>query len=161
MNQIKQDAQRVYHELQNAFCVYTFGNGGSCTIANHMEVDWTKNSNGFIETRSLCSNTAMIMMIANDYGYEETGAKQIEWMAFQDAVVVLVSSSGNSPNIIKTAKAAKTKGCRVIGFTGFSGGELKTLSDVSVHIDSNDYGVVEDYHSQVMHEVARMLKAQQ
>lgn len=148
--------------------VYTFGNGGSCSIANHMEVDWTKNSGGVWSVRSLCANTAMIMMIANDYGYSYTCSKQLEWLfratfgqtKFCTLVpLVLVSSSGNSKNVIKAAKTAKRLGLRVIGFTGFDGGELKKLSDLSIHIDSTDYGAIEDYHSNVMHEVARQLKA--
>jgi D-sedoheptulose 7-phosphate isomerase len=155
---IKKDAKKVHQVLLEGPNVYTFGNGGSCAIANHMAVDWTKNSGFELGVMSLCANAAMLTMIANDYGFEHTCSKQLLPLA-NNSVLVLISSSGNSKNIVAAAKAAQSFGIEVLGFTGFDGGELKKLSDVNVHIDSKDYGVVEDYHCNVMHEVARMLRS--
>lgn len=157
---IREEAHRVYEYINAEVfpTVFTFGNGGSCSIANHMEVDWTKNSDGAWSVTSLCSNSAMLSMMANDYEYEQTCAKQVLWKGTPDSTLVLISSSGKSQNIIKGARAARALGMAVIGFTGFEGGGLRDLCHVSVHLDSQDYGEIEDYHSQVMHEVARMLK---
>lgn len=157
------DAKRVAAYLRKTNCIiYTFGNGGSASIANHMACDWMKGTydpNGFIlKVISLCSNMPLITALANDFGYEETCAKQIEYLCHSKNTLILISSSGKSANVVKAAIKAKKLGLTVIGFTGFDGGLLKPLSDISVHLDSDDYGEVEDYHSQVMHEVARQLR---
>lgn len=156
---IKRDAKKVFDVIKSCKTpVYTFGNGGSTTIANHMEVDWTKCSQFKLQVRSLCSNPAMLTMIANDYGFVNVCSLQLRAVR-QPGVLILISSSGDSPNVVTTAAMFKAApGWSVIGFTGFSGGGLKNRSDISVHINSKDYGVIEDYHSNVMHEVARMLK---
>lgn len=156
---IESAALDVIKGLQDAAIVYTFGNGGSASIANHMACDWTKSTGGVFRVISLAANPSMIMAIANDCGYEETCRAQLDWLMDGEETVVLVSSSGNSPNIVKAAEFVKDCGCTLIGFTGFDGGALKQLCDISVHIDSNDYGVIEDYHSQVMHEVVRQINS--
>lgn len=157
---IKEDADRVVNALCTARCgqIYTFGNGGSSSIADHMACDWMKGTDGNFLVHSLSSNPALLSALANDFGYESTASKQLEWLVSRFDVVVLISSSGNSPNVVKAAKTARDIGCVVVGFSGFDGGELRKLSHVSVHIESTDYGICEDYHSQVMHEVARQLK---
>ncbi len=157
---IKKDAKKVYEAItkQSVPYVFTFGNGGSCAIANHMEVDWSKNSQGAWVVESLCSNTAMITMIANDYGYDQSCSKQVEWKGLAGSHLVLISSSGNSPNIVNAAKAARFMGMVIIGFTGFDGGWLKEISDVNVHINTKFYEEAEDYHHQVMHEVSRLIR---
>ena len=70
-------------------------------------------------------------------------------------LLILISSSGNSPNIIEAVKYAQSKQCLVIGLTGFDGGELKKLADVSLHVDSQNYGVIEDCHQSIMHIIAQ------
>lgn len=160
---IKKDAVKVlqYITTNDLWSLYTFGNGGSATIANHMAVDWVKNSAGKLAVESLCANVGMIMMIANDYGYSETCAQQLLWRRVGGPALILISSSGKSPNIIEAAKMAKSLRMPIIGFTGFDGGELKNLSDISVHINSKDYEEAEDYHQMVMHQVSRLLRASQ
>lgn len=138
--------------------IYTFGNGGSASIAEHMACDWMKGTNGMFQVVSLSSNGPLLSAIANDCGYDQTCAKQLEWQANPEDIVVLISSSGKSENIVKAAEMALFLGCELIGFTGFSGGPLKELADISVHISSDDYGIVEDYHSTVMHQVLRDLR---
>lgn len=155
---IRKEAKKVYDYIsQWEGPIYTFGNGGSCTIANHMAVDWFKNSDWKLEIHSLCANPAMLLMLANDYGAQYTCSYQLTPLVV-NSLVILISSSGTSPNIVEAAHHAKYCGHEILGFTGFNGGALKKLSNVSVHIDSSDYGTVEDFHSNVMHEVARMLK---
>ncbi len=168
--EISVDATNIVNEIKKKFSdhrsgvIYTFGNGGSASIADHMACDWMKgtytNKPGCKSLRviSLSSNGALLSAIANDMGYEETGSRQIQWLADAWDIIVLISSSGTSKNIVKAAEEARRKGCILIGFTGFTGGSLKQWADVSVHCDSDDYGVIEDYHSNVLHEVARQLR---
>lgn len=145
--------------LDKANRIPVFGNGGSASIANHMACDWMKGSNGRIIMESLCANTALLTAIGNDMGYDETCAAQIRWTRKHITnPVILISSSGSSKNIVKAAKLIRERERPLIAFTGFDGGPLKKLATTSVHIDSQDYGEIEDYHSQVMHEVARMLR---
>lgn len=160
---IKKDAKDVYDWInQNSMpIVTTFGNGGSAAIAQHMEVDWTKNSEGKWNVDCLCSNFCMASMIANDYGYDQTLSKQLEWKG-PGTHLVLISSSGNSPNIVRGARWAKEHGVFVIGFTGlYDGGELLKLSDLSVHINTIDYEEAENYHHEVMHQVSRFLRGEE
>jgi phosphoheptose isomerase len=104
----------------------------------------------------LTSNTALLTAIANDFNYSQTFSFQLELANLTaDDVVLLISSSGNSENVIQAAEFAKAKGVKVIGLTGFSGGKLKTTADISLHIDCDNYGVVEDCHQSIMHVLAQ------
>ena len=141
--------RNVSHPEINGF-LYFAGNGGSAAISNHFECDIGKGlGKGHpwaIKARSLVSNPSMLMAIANDIGYDEVISFQLEKTATPNDAVILISSSGNSPNIVKAAKVSKNLGVPVIGFTGFDGGGLKELSDINFHIPVHDYGIVEDCH---------------
>jgi D-sedoheptulose 7-phosphate isomerase len=105
----------------------------------------------------LSSNLPLISAVANDIGYEDTIVFQLCRLAKQGDIVILISSSGNSPNILKAAKWAVDYGVLVIGMTGFSGGKLKELSDISLHVPIKNYGVVEDCHQSLMHIIAQFI----
>ncbi len=146
------------HTMEQA--IYTFGNGGSASIADHMACDWMKGTGGNWSVVSLSSNGPLLSAIANDMGYEYTCSAQLNWLPIPRALV-LISASGNSPNVIKAAIWAQNQYVPIIGFTGFDGGRLKMMCDVSVHIECTCYGVAEDFHSQVMHEIVRMLRVKE
>ena len=122
--------------------VFTAGNGGSAAIANHLCCDWTKGT--FIEnklrlkTYSLCSNVELMTAISNDFGNNEVFSRQLKMLAEPQDALVLISSSGNSPNILSAAQEAKKLKIPVIGFTGFTGGGLKEIADVSIHVEANN-----------------------
>lgn len=120
------------------------GNGGSASIAEHCAVDLTKNA----RVRAVdFSSSAMITCFANDYGYTEWVAKAIEFYGDKGDVAVLISSSGNSENIINAAKKAKKIGMIVITFSGFSpDNELRKLGDINFWVNSRAYNVVETTH---------------
>jgi len=84
--------------------------------------------------------------IGNDLGYDHVFSRQLQNLLQRDDVVVIISGSGNSPNVIKAAEYAKEKGATTIGMTGFSGGKLRKMVDICLHIDSDQYGVIEDLH---------------
>lgn len=120
------------------------GNGGSAAMASHVSVDFTKQ--GRVRTVNF-NESDLITCFANDYGYENWIEKAIEFYGDRDDVVILISSSGNSKNIINAAKRAKELGMLVIGFSGFSkDNSLKKNSDLSFWVDSKAYNIVENTH---------------
>lgn len=141
--------------------MFVGGNGGSAAIANHLTCDIQKGCRPekLLRVHSLSCNTPLITAIANDIGYDQTLKHQLEsHFEYLSDVVVLISSSGKSPNIVEAAKYTKEQGIILIGMTGFTGGPLKELSDISIHVDSYDFGHIEDTHSHVTHSIARYIR---
>lgn len=132
--------------------IYIMGNGGSASTASHMVNDLgaglrRRNIKNF-DVISLADNVAVTTAIANDIGYENIFYMQLEGLLKPEDLIIAISCSGNSPNIIKAVEYAKNIGSTIIGITGFDGGDLKKLSDVNFHIDApkGEYGLVEDMH---------------
>ena len=141
--------------------VLVAGNGGSAAIAEHLCCDWTKGTSceghPIISSRSLTANSALYSAIANDYGFESVFDAQLGFFAKEGDVLIAISSSGNSPNILNAARRGKELGTFVAGFTGFSGGELRSLADASIHVPVSNYGIVEDAHQAIMHVIAQYI----
>ena len=137
------------------------GNGGSAAITEHLSCDHTKaiacdtNLNPFVIP--LQSNVSLNTAIANDYRYEEVFSRQIRWWPKEFGLLV-VSSSGNSSNIVNAVLEAKDKGAVTMAMVGFDGGKVKDLVDICVHVDSDNYGVVEDCHQIIMHSMAQSIR---
>lgn len=132
--------------------IYILGNGGSAATASHMENDLgiglkIRNIRNF-NVQSLSDNSSVCTAIANDIGYENIFYTQLKNNIKEEDLVIAISCSGNSKNIIKAVKYAKKMNSKIIGMTGFDGGELRTLSDVNFHIETEkgEYGLVEDAH---------------
>ena len=144
--------------------IFSVGNGGSAAIAEHLCCDWSKGtfSRGHppISSRSLTSNNPVYSAIANDYGFNQVFAGQLQLFASAGDLVIAVSSSGNSENIIAAAQKAHELGLEVIGLTGFSGGRLKDMADVSIHISADNYGIVEDAHQSLIHIIAQFIASE-
>ena len=132
--------------------VYVIGNGGSAATASHMANDF----GGGLKLRdirnfkvvSLADNSALCTAIANDVGFENIFYAQLVDEISDNDLLIAISCSGNSPNIVKAIEYADEVGTEIIGLSGFSGGRLKELSTYNYHIetDSGEYGVVEDLH---------------
>ncbi len=135
---------------QSGSCVYVFGNGGSAGTAAHMENDFNKGISERLEKkyrfRCINTNMATVMAIANDNGYENVFVQQLENILNKEDVIVAISGSGNSENVIRAVEYAKGQGCKIIGMTGYSGGRLKDLSDVSLHVPIDNMQIAEDVH---------------
>ena len=134
--------------------IYTMGNGGSAALADHLAADFEKNAfpNGpRPRITSLSSQTAKILAYGNDIAFEGVFAEQLKGQGEAGDVAVMISSSGNSPNVVKAVEMAHSLGMTVIGLSGFTGGKLREKSDVSVHFDCNTYEITEDMHSMVCH----------
>ena len=138
--------------IENKSRIYILGNGGSAATASHMVNDLgaglrRRNVINF-DVTSLGDNSSVVTAIANDIGYENIFYMQMKGHINADDVVVAISCSGDSPNIIKAVDYAKDLGCKIIGVTGFNGGYLKKISNINFHVDvpEDEYGLVEDTH---------------
>jgi D-sedoheptulose 7-phosphate isomerase len=144
------DALEVVHSAKGV--VYILGNGGSCATASHMANDLSvglklRGIRDF-HVESLGDNSSVCTAIANDIGYENIFYAQLVNKLKASDLVIAISCSGNSANVLKAAIYAKDIGAKVVGLTGFDGGKLKEISDISFHIqtEKGEYGVVEDMH---------------
>jgi D-sedoheptulose 7-phosphate isomerase len=138
--------------IKNNSKIYIIGNGGSAATASHMANDLTvglklRDIRNF-DVESLSDNSSVCTAIANDIGYENIFYAQIKNKINKDDVLIAISCSGNSANILKAVEYAITQGTTIIGLTGFDGGKLKELSNISFHVDTpkGEYGLVEDAH---------------
>ncbi|MDU4478788.1 SIS domain-containing protein [Clostridium sp.] len=130
--------------------IYIFGNGGSSATASHYQNDFNKGISEYVETKfkfhCLNDNMATIMAIANDIGFEEVFRFQLTNNLEKGDLIIAISGSGNSKNVINAVEYAKEQGNKVIGLTGFKGGKLKELSDISLHAPINSMQITEDIH---------------
>lgn len=132
--------------------IFFIGNGGSAATASHFANDISigTRTSGLkpFKAISLTDNMAIISALANDEGYEAIFTKQLEVHMNKGDIVIAISASGNSPNIIHALDFVKSFGNKTIGFTGFEGGKLKEICDLNIHIptDRGEYGPVEDFH---------------
>lgn len=145
--------------------VFVCGNGGSAAISEHFSCDHLK---GIRESKrfavshpkaiSLVSNLPLITAIANDKSYDQIFSYQIESLAKMGDLILLISSSGNSKNIVKALDSAHKLNLDVFAIVGFDGGKVKELiPENTVHIKSSNYGIVEDCSQSVMHMVSQTL----
>ena len=142
--------------------IFSCGNGGSASIANHMQCDHVKGVRTGTDLRphvlSLSANVELLTAIANDTGYENIFVYQLQSQSEPGDVVLAVSSSGRSPNIVRALTWAREQGLRTIAVTGFDGGAAKEVAEISVHVDCTNYGIVEDLHQAIMHALAQYIR---
>ena len=134
--------------------IFTMGNGGSAAVADHFAADFEKNScpaGPRPRTMSLSSQAAKILAYGNDVAFDGVFAEQLRGHGEKGDVAIMVSSSGNSPNIVKAVEMARSLGMTVIGLSGFSGGKLREMSDISIHFECPAYELAEDLHGMVCH----------
>jgi D-sedoheptulose 7-phosphate isomerase len=134
------------------------GNGGSAAISSHVSVDLTKNAN----VRCINFNESdLLTCFSNDYGYENWIVKSLDFYADKGDVLILISASGSSPNIIKATKKAKKIGLKVITFSGFKKtNPLKKLGDINLSVDSKNYNQIENVHQIMLLSICDLIIAQ-
>ncbi len=136
--------------FQRESTIYIFGNGGSSATASHYQNDFNKGVSEHTEKKFnfLClnDNVATVMAVANDIGFEEVFRFQLRGHLKPGDVVIAISGSGNSRNVLNAVEYAKERGNKIIGITGYNGGKLKPLSDVSLHAPVNSMQITEDIH---------------
>lgn len=143
--------------------IWVAGNGGSAAIADHTVCDATKGTHVEgtppLRTVSLNSNVAMLTALANDFDYSEVYRRQLAYYLEPGDAVLLVSSSGNSPNVVEACRHAAEQGATTIAFVGFSGGRLRELADHVIWVPVDNYGIAEDTHQSLIHVITQYLRA--
>jgi len=134
------------------------GNGGSAATASHMTADFQKTVLGKeigisrrIKAIALSDNVPVITAWGNDFGYDLIFSEQLRTLAEPGDLLIVITASGNSPNIVAALEAAKQLGVATIGLLGFQGGKSKALCDAPIVVESTNYGIIEDAHSIFMH----------
>lgn len=142
--------------------VFFIGNGGSAATASHFANDLAIGTNSYrkpFRVVSLADNHAIITAIGNDFGFEEVFVRQLQVLAKPGDVVVGISASGNSPNLIKAFEFAKSGYIKTVAITAFDGGKMRAMSDVRIHVPTGpkEYGPAEDAHMVIDHLVGAYL----
>src|SRR5262249_4850975 len=144
--------------VQGRRMIYACGNGGSAAISGHLLCDFLKGIQTDTPLRprvvSLASHIELITAIAHHLSYDEVFAYQLKTMAAPDDVLMTISSSGNSENIVRAIDWARQNGVGTIAMTGFSGGRSAERADINLHVAAENYGIVEDIHQSMMHALA-------
>lgn len=153
------------NSINNNQKIFVAGNGGSATLANHYALDFSKGANqnwaeNFKRYKAIClaSNIGYMTAISNDEHYHHVFKHQLINLAKPKDILILISGSGNSPNIIHAAEYGKEIGMIVIGISGFNGGKLKEICDYSAHLNLKSYEICEDIHGVFGHFLAIFLK---
>lgn len=143
---------RVYRDDKQ---VFTLGNGGSASTASHMAADLAKNTIGANMRRfrvlSLNDNASIVTALANDLGYENVFREQLESLVRPGDLVIAISASGRSPNVLKALSYAQSECAQTACLLGFDGGDAALLCDVPIVVPSEHYGVIEDVHLVINH----------
>jgi D-sedoheptulose 7-phosphate isomerase len=160
--EIGQFIETLVNARERGSTIYFIGNGGSAATASHFANDIAIGTNSYnkpFRAVSLTDNQAIITAIANDYGYEEIFMRQLMILGRPGDVVVAISASGNSPNLIRAFDYAKTVGIKTVAITAFDGGKMKNIADESVHVPSalKEYGPAEDAHMVLDHLIGAYL----
>jgi len=161
--QIFQAAELIHGANLLGHTLYSIGNGGSAATASHLATDLgvgSLNKKNPIRAVSLTDNNAVLTASANDFGYEQIFVRQIDLLARKGDVLLAISASGNSKNLILGVEKAKELGCTTIGMTAFDGGALRQIVDLSLHINTNfgEYGPAEDLHAMMSHSITEQIR---
>lgn len=161
----KKQVERAYLALNGCARLYIMGNGGSAASADHWVCDYMKGINEDTKTFpavkaiSLVSNGPLVTAIANDIGYEHIFSRQLDYYRPNpEDVILAISASGNSSNIINGLYKARESGAKTIALTGFDGGLASTIADISIIVPSHNYGVVEDIHMMILHSISQRIR---
>ena len=161
--QLNKACELMLESYKSGKQIFVAGNGGSAGTSNHFCCDFGKNAVKGDTHRpkiiSLSANIEVLTALGNDFCYAEVFSQQLKNLMGDCDTMLLISASGNSPNVISAAEYAKSRGGKVIGFTGFAGGKLKELSDVFVNIPSDSYEQIEDLHMMLTHIIVCYFKA--
>jgi D-sedoheptulose 7-phosphate isomerase len=168
LDSLPEQSDRFIDALWEAFLqertVFLAGNGGSAATASHFGQDLAKGTLPSMDaTRRfrvvpLTDNVGFITALANDEGYESIFEQQLRNLAREGDLLVAISGSGNSPNVLRAVEYAKSIGMKTIGVTGFDGGRLKSVADLGVHVPVDDMGMTEALHGVIFHAAMSRLR---
>ena len=158
---LNQSAIKIISCLKNNGKVILFGNGGSASDAQHMAAELIvrfKIERESIPAIALTTDTSVITSIGNDYDFNKIFSRQCESLVNENDVVIAISTSGNSDNVINGVLKAKEKGSFVVGLTGNSGGKLKSSADILLDVPSDDTARIQEGHRVIIHSLCELIE---
>lgn len=161
LDKIKQTASLIIEAYGNRKKLILFGNGGSAADAQHIAAELVnkfKLERSALPALAFTTDTSILTSIANDYDYAGVFARQVEALVEEGDVVIGISTSGGSLNVLKGIEVAKEKGARTIGFTGKDGGKLSQIADLTVEVPSSDTPRVQEAHITILHIVCFLVE---
>lgn len=162
INQINKLGTLIKSALKNNNTIFFMGNGGSAADSQHLAAEFVgrfKKERGALPALALTTDTSIITAIGNDYGFDEIYKRQVQALVKENDIVVGISTSGNSKNIILALIEAKERGAFTVGFIGKDGGEMLEFADLSIVVPSNDTARIQEAHILIGHilcEIAEM-----
>ena len=164
LDEINQSMNAIMEAYERDANIYICGNGGSAATASHFQNDFNKGISERLSKKfnfvCLNDNIATIMAIANDSGYDEVFSMQLEGKIKSTDLLIAISGSGNSKNIIRAVEHAKSVGAKVIGVSGFDGGKLRKMADYNMHADIMCMQITEDIHMTFDHMMMKIFMGQ-
>ncbi len=154
-------ADRYEVALRGGGTLFFAGNGGSAADAQHLATEYVvryQTTRPAMRAVALTTDTSLLTACANDLGFDEVFARQVEALAEPGDLLVLHSTSGESPNVIRAAQAAKARGVTVVAFLGKSGGHLKELADVALVIPADDTARIQELHLAIEHVICDLVE---
>ena len=163
LNELEDTIKIISNSVKNGGKIWLIANGGSAATASHFATDLsrcTSEDGRPLKAISLCDNTGLITAIGNDFSFEDIFIRQLQNLGEKGDLLISISASGNSTNLIKAVEFAKSCSISSLSFVGFNGGLLKELSDNSIYVqtDIGDYGIAEDCHSIICHYISSQLR---
>ena len=161
IDQLLADLETAYKDGRFVFII---GNGGSGANASHLCEDLGKGTLSDFEYQrrlkvlSLTDNTAYILAWGNDTSYDRIFVEQLKNLASPGDLLIAISGSGNSPNVLRAVEYAQANDIKTVGFTGYDGGKLRKMVNLPIHVDNNNMGIVEAVHGVVFHYLIEILK---
>ena len=159
---VSRAASAIVEAQEKGRQVFVIGNGGSAATASHLATDLSKTAEApgwpLLKCLSLTDNASFITAIGNDLSFDKIFTRQLENLLSPKDIVILISGSGNSGNLLEAARYANKRGALTIGLLGFDGGRLKPLVKIPLLVSSEQYGVIEDLHMGIGHVLAFFLK---
>lgn len=166
IDKLQAAADVIVYAIKSGKRIYTAGNGASAAIAQHWACDYTKGCSDLLyeafefkpRVISLSANIPLMTAISNDISYDEVYSYQLERLADPGDVFISVSSSGNSPSVVRACEVALERDVTVIALTGFEGGKTQELAHYPIHVDVQEYEAAEDVHQAIMHMIAKYIR---
>lgn len=161
IEEIQNIVEAIVQAFKGGHRIYFCGNGGSAADAQHLAAEF---SGRFYKNRialpaeALHTNTSYLTAVANDYGYDQVYSRLVEGITAKGDILVGLSTSGNSPNIIEAFKVAREKGVITVAFTGESGGAMKSMSDYLVNVPSKNTPRIQESHIMVGHIICELVE---
>ena len=159
--QIVAIADRYERTLRGGGTLFFAGNGGSAADAQHLATEYVvryQTSRPAMRAVALTTDTSLLTACANDMGFDEVFARQVEALAEPGDTVVLHSTSGESPNVVRAAQAAKARGVAVVAFLGKGGGQLKDLADATLIVPAADTARIQELHLAIEHVICDIVE---